>query len=331
MGKRLASALKTTLRQIGFYRRILEQRVFPGVAVLCYHGVRSAKKVRGPMTFPGLHVTPDELRQHLRLLAETCDLLSLETFRSLLDPGARGQARPPRPVLVTFDDGYRSVLTEAAPLLRRFGVPAAVFVTTGPVLGGELFWFDAVARQRGERAVEEAKSLPYAAWKRLAAEHQTRAEPEDPNAPLSPEELRQLAAEPTIEIGGHTVDHPILAHASEAQQRDEIRRNREHLATLLGGAPRAFAYPNGRPGLNFTAQTEAVVEAVGYEDAFSTEHGFARGDASSRSNHRRFLMLAGISGAELAHRLAFSWLPQPRPPRYRQPQPRLPRAGAQGR
>ena len=72
-------------------------------------------------------------------------------------------------MLVTFDDGYQSVRTVALPVLEKYRVPAAVFLTTGPIARRELFWYDALAVARGEQTVEPLKSAPYQAWLRAVA------------------------------------------------------------------------------------------------------------------------------------------------------------------
>jgi len=304
--------VKRILLATGVYHLLLRRR-FPGVAVLCYHGIRPPAGTGRAMTLPGLHVEAAELAAHLYLLSTTCQPLDLATFRHLQEePGA---VPPPRPVLLTFDDGYRSLLTLAAPLLARFRVPATIFVNTGPIARGELFWFDALARARGEEAVEAAKALPHRAWEELTVVHRQRVEVEDPNAPLGREELARLAAMPGIAIGGHTAEHPILARAPRAVQAREIGEQRRELAGWLGRPVTAFAYPNGRPGLDYTAETLSLVREAGYDDAFTTAPGFASlggagmgtGRPERRREHRRFLMLAGVDGAELAHRLTFSW------------------------
>ena len=78
------------------------------------------------------------------------------------------------------------------------------------------------------------------------------------------------------------------------------------LESWLGKRPTTFAYPNGAPGLDFDAATQELTQAAGYAAAFSTSPGFA-GPGTDDFALPRFLMLAGVSGAELAHRLASSW------------------------
>lgn len=284
----------------GHYARRLAASAFPGVAVLGYHGVRDDGLAEGAMPFAGLHVRAAELEAHCRLLAATCHPIGWPELRAAL----AGAPLPPRPVLVTFDDGYRSVHRLARPILARHGIPALVFAVSRPIARRELFWFDALARAEGEAAVEAAKALPGPAWRRRAPA--VAAAPGDPCEPMTRGELAELAAAPGIAIGGHTATHPILARLDPAEQAAEIEEGGAEIAAWTGRPPAAFAYPNGRPGIDYTPETAARVAAAGFAAAFSTAAGFAA-PARRPLELPRFLMLADLSAAELAHRLAYAW------------------------
>src|SRR5439155_3622412 len=137
---------------------------------------------------------------------------------------------PERPVLVTFDDGYRSVWKHALPILLRHSIPAAIFVCSGPIERRQVFWFDAVAREKGEEEVEKMKALPFDQWQSFSRAD-CDANEHDLAAPLSIEQLKKLSAQPGIEIGSHTVSHPILANAPYETQRDEIVDDKVRLET----------------------------------------------------------------------------------------------------
>jgi peptidoglycan/xylan/chitin deacetylase (PgdA/CDA1 family) len=111
---------------------------------------------------------------------------------------------------------------------------------------------------------------------------------------------------PGIEIGGHTVRHPILARASASQQEQEIDQNVRSIEQWIGKPVRAFAYPNGRPGIDYNAETIAILRKAAIDMAFTTREEFARPDEPSLERSR-FLVLDTLSAGELAHRLAYSW------------------------
>jgi peptidoglycan/xylan/chitin deacetylase (PgdA/CDA1 family) len=303
MNRALAALGKLALLASGHYSRRLRRDTFPGVAVLGYHGVRADDWPVGTMTFEGLHVRASELDAHCRLIRATCHPISLAQWGRAR---AGGPSLPPRPVLFTFDDGYRTVFTLARPILERYSIPAVVLVCTDPVDRRRLLWYDAVARARGEDEVERIKTLPFDEWQALQAAWSQLADDADPMAPLTVAEVRALAGTPGIEIGAHTAGHPILARGSVEQQCAQIARSKARLEEWIGRPVRAFAYPNGRPGQDYSADTVALVKGSGFETAFTTRTGFATPHEEPLESSR-FLMLAGISAAELAHRLVYSW------------------------
>jgi peptidoglycan/xylan/chitin deacetylase (PgdA/CDA1 family) len=302
MHPHLGGVGKAVLHASGFYARRLPSVHFPGPAVLCYHGLRAGAAVGQP--FEPLHVPVATFEQHCRLIRESCDPIGAADLLAALSLGA---PLPPRAVLVTFDDGYRSVLTLAKPILERYRIPAVVFACSAPIERGSLFWYDAVARARGEGEVQRLKSVPFDDWRTSTEPFDVRVAADDAYAPLSVEDLRSLAATPGIEIGGHTAEHPILARASGDEQTRQVFDDKRALESWTDRPVRLFSYPNGRPQIDYTAATSAIVRRCGYEAAFTTESAYvsASGD---RYEVPRFMMLASISAAALAHRFTFGWL-----------------------
>jgi len=125
--------------------------------VLRYH------RIADPDTDPQrLAVTPSHFADHLAVLAERGRPMPLD---DLVDLARRG-AVPPGAVAVTFDDGYADNLHGAVPLLSKAGVPATVFIATGPLSRHQEFWWD-----RLEQLLLEPGTLP--AQLDLAIDQQT--------------------------------------------------------------------------------------------------------------------------------------------------------------
>jgi len=303
MRRILGQRAKSILRATGHYRRKLVADRFPGVAVLCYHGVRRSRHEN--MVFRDLHVTVDELATHCRFVRENCHPIALDTW---IAAERGGPSLPARPVLMTFDDGYRSVFTIAKEVLEQYQIPAVVFVSSEPVPNRQMFWHDAVARLEGANSVEDWKGRPYREWRaRCEAIGPARdCCDESVYAPLRIEEITALGEHQLFAIGGHTGTHAILSRATLDEQREEIASNRATLEEWTGREVRAFAYPNGQPSRDYTAESVRLLRETGYEMAFTTKQGFAI--ASEPCLERsRLLMLAGINAAELGHRLVYSW------------------------
>ena len=79
-----------------------------------------------------------------------------------------------------------------------------------------------------------------------------------------------------MQVGAHTVGHPILANLSDAEALHEIGASREILQALLGQPVSLFAYPNGRPRDDYTARDTGLAAKIGFDAAFSTAWGVAR-------------------------------------------------------
>jgi peptidoglycan/xylan/chitin deacetylase (PgdA/CDA1 family) len=297
-------AAKKGLFDIGYYRQRLSWVEFPGAAILCYHGVRADSHEWAP--FNELHVTRQTFEGHCRLIAESCNPISLDDLRAAR---AGLRALPARPVLVTFDDGYRGVLEHALPALERYRIPAVVLVCAKPVLGGTAFWFDSLCRRSGEEAVLKARAAPYAEWKAIFEQVETPALETERHRPLTPKELRTLAASPLIEIGGHTMSHPTLALAPIDEQYREITECRRALKDAVDQPIESFAYPYGCWKQDYSDDTISVVKQAAFAFAFSTDEGFC---ALDRHPHQipRFVMLESVDEVELAHRLSHSWRQQ---------------------
>jgi len=181
------------------------------------------------------------------------------------------RALPERAVLITFDDGARSVHDEALPMLRERGLPAAAFVVTGLLDTDEPYWWtevEALATSEGPALVRRLKQVPDD--ERLATIADLRRVAPSPAprvANLRRAELRALESA-GVAVGNHSHTHPCLPRCSDDKIRAEVADAHKVLTDALGHAPTAFAYPNG----DCDARTRQAVEDCGYEVAFLFDH-----------------------------------------------------------
>lgn len=219
----------------------------------------------------------------------------------------RAGTLPARAAALTFDDGYADNHDVAMPLLKQLGLPCTFFVATGFLDGGRM-WNDSVieAVRRTRRpalalgdllpgvgelpctSVAErrmALSAVIARVKYLDPPHRQatvdeiarRADTSLPNdLMMTSGQVRGLRAA-GMQIGAHTVSHPILARLSADEARREITDSKRHLEALLGEPVRLFAYPNGKPGEDYVQQNVDIVREAGFQAAFSTAWGVSGG------------------------------------------------------
>jgi len=223
------------------------------------------------------------------------------------DLPARGARQRGRLVMITFDDGYRDNFSTAYPILQRHRVPATFFVATGFIDHPRIPWWDQIAwmvRQspRGTLDVEPwlPGPLPLDEPERQVAIDALlgvyKAQPADAApaflaalaqatgcGPVPPQpaadlwmnwEMLRTMRGGGMTIGGHTVNHPILARLNPEQQWEEISGCRQRLETELGVPMTCFSYPNGTPEDSNIA-TRACLERCGVQYAFSFYGGVA--------------------------------------------------------
>ncbi|HET7325947.1 MAG TPA: polysaccharide deacetylase family protein [Nocardioidaceae bacterium] len=222
------------------------------LCVLAYHGVSDA----------------DRFTAHLDWLCGHTNPVALSDVRAAMRDG---RPLPPHAVLVTFDDGERSVLEVGAPLLRERGIPGVAFVVAGVVDTDTPFWWtevEALAPAHEATAlVRRFKRLPDS--ERREAVRRLRAQADQPvrTSQLTSDELRKLELD-GIAIGNHSLSHPCLDNCTDDVLRAEVQDAHERLTEMLGHQPDAFAYPNG----NWDSRVRSEVSAAGYDLAFAFDH-----------------------------------------------------------
>jgi peptidoglycan/xylan/chitin deacetylase (PgdA/CDA1 family) len=213
---------------------------------------------------------------------------------------------PARALAISFDDGYADNHDIALPILQRAGLNATFFVSTG-FLGGGRMWNDtliesvrltrrdsldlsaagvpglavlptATLEQRRAaipQLIRACRYLPPAERERaVAAVAQAAAAALPDTLMMSPAQVQGLHRA-GMGVGGHTVNHPILARLAPDEARREIEGGKAALEALLQARVPLFAYPNGRPDEDFKADHAQMVRAAGFDAAVTTAWGSA--------------------------------------------------------
>lgn len=207
------------------------------VPILMYHAVGHRP---APAAYR-LSVAPEAFTEQMELLA--AHGFAPVTTAELGRAWRGGEPLPPRPVLITFDDGYEGVHRHALPVLAKHGFVSTLFVSTG--------WL------RGEHEARGA--------------HGAHGTSTALDSMLDWDQVRELAAAGT-EIGGHTHTHPQLDQVDDARLRFETLRCREIIAGELGAAPVSFAYPYGYS----SRRVRHMVRAAGFAQALAVGNAAAR-------------------------------------------------------
>jgi peptidoglycan/xylan/chitin deacetylase (PgdA/CDA1 family) len=203
--------------------------------VLCYHSVTPKRDV---MIDP---MAPILFEAHMAHVKANYVPVTLEAVFNALDGG---DVLPDRAVAVTFDDGYSDNYDFAFPLLRKYSIPATIFLVSGFIegqvsMGGEPDW-----------------------------------------GPLSWDQIREMMDSGQITFGSHTHTHAILSSLDDSKVREEVRRSKEILEEKLRIPVKTFAYPNGR-GRDIPRVAVDEIKRLGFVGACSTIWG-TRHEADDR-------------------------------------------------
>jgi peptidoglycan/xylan/chitin deacetylase (PgdA/CDA1 family) len=159
-------------------------------------------------------------------------------------------------VVITFDDGYKSWITHAVPVLKRLSLPATFFISSGLV---------------GLPTSEEAAFMQSKLLLPLELERKACG--------LSLQDVKRLVEE-GFTVGGHTVNHYNLTKLQDEEQlRYEISEDRVRLQRMTGAKIEYFSYPFGayqHPRISLID----VLRDSGYRGAVTTAPGFNSGDTS---------------------------------------------------
>ena len=200
------------------------------VVILLYHRVSDHFR-------DGVTVGIEQFDRQMSFVAERYPIASIEdVVRGNLPKNTGG-----KPVVaVTFDDGYLDNFENAVPILLRYGIPAAFFVSTGKIESEE--GFDHDLNKLGY-------AVPTMTW----------------------DHLRQMHAM-GFTIGSHTVSHINCAQTSDAELQDELTRSKKDLERELALQEIYFAYPFGGRE-DFSAHALELVKASGYKCCMSAYGG----------------------------------------------------------
>jgi peptidoglycan/xylan/chitin deacetylase (PgdA/CDA1 family) len=285
--------LKRAALQLQYYTggyRLLSARYSGLGTIFCLHKIVRTKT---ESLATGLTTTVDFLDRILGQLKTRADFITLDDVYERLTHGEFGNGRRPF-IALTLDDGFRDNLTLALPILRKHGVPATIYVSSGGpdrTLDPWPWRLEKAIREHGALSLDWPdlpRHLSLQTWAaktavfRMLEAHVHKNIPVNrqisemflPKARVSDEsliaeqfvswdELHELAADPLITIGGHGVTHASLRDLEEDDAMAEIRDGKERLTAQLGVPVSHFAYPYGDSS-NFGVRELALAAHAGF-------------------------------------------------------------------
>jgi peptidoglycan/xylan/chitin deacetylase (PgdA/CDA1 family)/CelD/BcsL family acetyltransferase involved in cellulose biosynthesis len=269
------------------------RRTEPSARILYYHRVNDE---HDPF-FPAISTALFE--REMRFVAEHYRVVSLAGALDHLERGPGGTV-----VAITFDDGYQDNYLNAFPVLRRYRLPATVFLTTGVLDSREPLWFEQLAqalKKTDREWIDLEIDLPRRFWLRTHAERLDSngkvyeilrrlsdserqrwlvqilrqlgncGALERRDGMLTWDQVRRMKAH-GIDFGGHSVTHPFISRLTREQVAWEVTECKHRIEEELQAPVEHFAYPSGREE-DFGKWNEQTIRSAGYRAAVTTIWG----------------------------------------------------------
>ena len=282
--------LRYLLKLQGFCRR--NKNSF---RILFYHRINNYKD---PFTINSVSVS--DFKNQMKYIAKSYNVLSLEQIYTRI---TQNENLPDHCLAITFDDGYEDNYTNAFPILKKYDLPATIFLTAGCIDSRAYLWFDQILyafKTTGNdnivlpwngkiiRIITTEQKLHTA---HLVLEYLKKTGNTErirlidlivnelgissgrniiSNASLLDwSQIREMSRH-KISFGSHTMTHPILTNISEEQLQWELESSRKIIEKQTGKPVYFIAYPNGQP----SDYNDSVIQSLkqsGYRAAMTTE------------------------------------------------------------
>lgn len=223
----------------------------------------------------------------IRLIKSKYQMVSIDTLIAYYN----GEIELKNACHITVDDGDQTFYKYIYPVLKKYNVPASLYVSPKIFNQKINYWFQEVEGYdphilkqiiAKEKQIDVEKLKPFSVFNVLKVfnvatiHHFLETYRKETNTALKPyqnmsiAELKEVDNEGLVTIGGHTMNHPILQNENDENAAYEINNSVQELAALLGHPVKCFSYPNGIPGYDFTKREQNLLKENNIKLTFST-------------------------------------------------------------
>ena len=244
-----------------------------------------------PSTIINFHAVHNKqwMDNTLQLLNKLYNMVSLEEIKNYYYNGSFLK----NACHITFDDGDKSFYNVVFPLLKKYNIPASIYISPKITINQSNFWFQEISdydmikfkkivlditRQNNNIEISDIpiksllKNIPLdIIMDAISIYQKSTNSPAKKGFNINRSQLQEIDASNLVTIGAHTLNHPILRNETDEYVKKEIIESIDGLANLLGKDVEYFAYPNGVPFLDFGQREMAILKKTSIKLAFSTE------------------------------------------------------------
>ena len=270
--------------------------------ILAYHRVLNVIDNEFPYDEELISATIEQFDAQIRYLSNNYNPINEQ---QLIKHVYDGEDLPDYSVMITFDDGYDDNFNFAYPILKKYSVPAMIFVSTGYINSDETFWYDWLSlllngsdskeifvpgldkifyidnKQLNKKHLVEIlvylRSIPNN--ERVSVVESLKSEYSDSiintssslSKPMTWDDIRNMDRD-LITIGSHTVTHPIMSMLSEEELEFELLMSKKKIENELNVDVNSIAYPVGmRESINDKVVNQTKMS--GYKLGFTYING----------------------------------------------------------
>lgn len=204
-------------------------------------------------------------------------------------------AYPKYALVLTFDDGYQSFYYLVYPLLKKYAAKASIFICPGLIDNDNTLWPEIIfdAYEKGALALKSEKLIPLVDELKnldqeqrdqkmnalISDQYHYQEESADMNrALMNWPQLREINESGLVEVGSHSLTHPILSRETQDKVNSEMRLSKERIEAELDNKVVSFCYPNGQS--EDYRETEVIeLKKCGYKTAVTSEFGLVSADS----------------------------------------------------
>jgi peptidoglycan/xylan/chitin deacetylase (PgdA/CDA1 family) len=268
------------------------------IPILTYHRVCDISNIEDyPFDIELISTDTENFSWQMEFIKKHYNPIHLSRIIDYLDEDI---ALPLNPIVITFDDGFDDVYENAFPILKKFDIPASLFITTSFVDEEKTIWYERLAhfilqadylivvaelgfeipaskdislrRQYYSQLVEQLKLLPNIKRVELLEElyknynenyYATSSSVRSLSRPLNWEQIVEMS-ESILEVGSHSLTHPVLTSLTNEDLKDELVESKNILESKLEIKIDTIAYPVGTE-FAFDERVEVATADAGYK------------------------------------------------------------------